>query len=125
MDARELLGKGVYSISEVARISKIDPRRIRRWVIGYDANGKTFPPVMYSPVLKMDDTEILTFLQLIEVLYIKEFYEVGIHLPVIRKIGKNAAKEYKTNYPFAYNAEKRKTLRQGGFMFNLTTAKPP
>ena len=104
MDIPSLLGKGVYSIGEVSRITGIDQRRIRRWVMGYETNGKTYPSVLHTPALSIDGYEILTFLQLMETLCVQAFFDQGVHLPVIRAIGANASQIYGTPYPFALHA---------------------
>jgi len=120
MNTPSLLGKGVYSIAEVARITGIDSRRIRRWVIGYEANGRTYPPVLHTPALTIDGSEIITFLQLMETLCVQSFFKEGVHLPVIRAIGANASQIYGTPYPFALHASM--FLTDGKTIWTLSSA---
>ena len=117
METPSLLGKGVYSLAEASRITGIDVRRLRRWVVGYEANGKPYPAVLCMPALRTDDCEILTFLQLMETLCVQAFFDEGVHLPVIRAIGARASQVYGTPYPFALHA--RLFLTDGRTIWSL------
>jgi uncharacterized protein (DUF433 family) len=113
-----LIGKGIYSIPEAGKIIHAWPRAIRRWVNGYDyAQGKRHsPPVLPSPVLKIDGEEVLTFPQLIEVLFIHLFREYHISMPVIRAAAKQASIDFRSDHPFAL----KRLQTDGKQIFSLT-----
>ena len=103
MNATDLLGKGVYSVPEAARIIQTDARSIRRWTMGYTTQKtKHFsPPILPTPILKIDDEEVVTFHQLIECMFISLFRENQIAMTVIRSATAYAAKLFNTDHPFA------------------------
>lgn len=103
MTTDTLLGKGLYSIPEAARIVHTFPRSVRRWTLGYKLQGseRSSPPILPAPVLKLDGEEILTFQQLVEVLFISLFRKHNISMPVIRAAAYRAAMLFKTDHPFA------------------------
>jgi uncharacterized protein (DUF433 family) len=48
-----------------------------------------------------DGQHVLTFLELVELLFVKLFREEGLSMPVIRKAAAEAARQFDTPYPFA------------------------
>jgi len=98
-------GKGIYTLTTAAKILKINPQRMRRWIKGY-----TYPKNMecrsVKPLLKTDfeynpDDVIISFLDLAELLFIKAFIHYGISIQKIRKAAITAAALLDTSHPFA------------------------
>ena len=105
MENEDLLGKGIYKISDVARIVHAYPQSVRRWSEGYSfkTNGKriTSAPVLLTPTLKFDEASVLTFQQLIEIVFIRLFRSKGVAMPVIRAATRRASQRFQSDHPFA------------------------
>lgn len=85
-------GYGVYPISEAARIVGVSTHRAKRWL---DANCGIVIR-RYDP---SEDT--VSFLELMELLFIKLFRNESVSLQTIRKAAEAAAVRFETDYPFA------------------------
>ena len=86
------IGVGLYSLPEAARLLRIRVQCLRGWIKPDDA---LFPRV-FSP-----DERTLSFIELIELHFIKMFRDAGVSLQTIRRAAKTAAKKFGTNHPFA------------------------
>ncbi len=97
----KVLGKGIYTIPQAARLLRRPPPRVRRWANGYTflkANGKGES----EPILRTDRTEprLLTFQELIELFFVREYDSVGVSIQHIRQTSIELAKEIGP-HPFA------------------------
>jgi uncharacterized protein (DUF433 family) len=97
------VGVGLYSYPEAARIVGVPASRLRRWASGYrrrTAQGET----VITPVVQRyfaTDTHVLTFLELVEILFIKLFRTAGVPMAVIRQAAEEATRTFGTPYPLA------------------------
>lgn len=100
-----LIGKGLYTISEAARILQMRTETVRRWVTGYyfGRNGhKRFsPPLIQLPSIDGINEVFLTFQNLIELLFIRLFHKEGVSLPTIRAAASEAQRDFNSDHPFA------------------------
>src|SRR5215211_7707370 len=85
-----VFGLGVYSLREAARLVQLPTRTVRRWVAGYDFRGKKGDLRFSKPMLEPDLERVagiieLTFLDVIELLFIHNFQLQGVSLYIIRK----------------------------------------
>lgn len=100
-----LIGIGFYTVPEAARLLKIAPLSIRRWLGGYRA-GKgdeavTMPP-LWQPQLPSHDHHIeLGFRDLIELLVVKSFLDAGLSLVTIRNCLEYAREVAQDDRPFS------------------------
>jgi len=111
MDQRsgELLGVGIYSIPEAARLSGVPARSIRRWVSGYTyrQNGEVTrqPPVVSSRLASgTDDARAVSFHDLLEIRFVHAFRELGVSWKVIRLAAEKARDLLETDHPFTTRA---------------------
>ena len=104
METASLLGKGVYSVPEAARIIHADARSVHRWVSGYHTHtsNRFSPRILTSESASDHGQEILTFQQLIELLFVKLFRDHSVSMPTIRAAAQRASGTFKTVYPFAF-----------------------
>lgn len=111
--ALEFLGQGIYSISEASSLSGIPAANISRWVKGYSRvrNGRRMlhPPVFDSDFEQISGRFSLSFLDLIEILFVEAFVHHGVSLQTIRLAVNAAADSYHFSHPFA----KRKFMTDG------------
>jgi uncharacterized protein (DUF433 family) len=118
----ELLGKGLYSPPEVARLVGISASRVRRWVRGYGfvystiagRRRGTSPPVVSAELPRIDRYRAVSFLELVEVLVVRALLDRGVSLRNVRRAHRRAAGKLDTLHPFAF--EKFKTDGRGIFL---------
>ena len=104
MSVEDLLGIGLYSVPEAARISKVPSQAIRRWVRGYyfplkDGTTRTMPP-LWQRDIGDPDAITLTFRDLLEVRLVSAFRNAGVTWPVIRRAAVVASEVFETTHPF-------------------------
>lgn len=99
------IGKGIYTIPEIKNFTGISSYKIERWTNGYIyyRNEITY---RIDSVYKRDYTAIenrtfLSFLDLVEILFINSFEKHGLSLQSIRRAANCASKLFNTDHPFA------------------------
>ncbi|MDR0512965.1 MAG: DUF433 domain-containing protein [Treponema sp.] len=98
------IGKGIYTVPAASKILGMDAKRIRRWISGYVYHRNTERHLV-KPLIKtefgFDDDVIISFLDLMELLFIKNFIHRGVRIQKIRKAAAAASDLLKTPHPFA------------------------
>jgi len=98
------VGRGIYSIPEVARLSGVQSRSISRWVHGYrsSAHGVCLEG---KPVFKgdfeEDECSNLSFLDLIEIRFVHAFRGYGVSWKTIRTAMEKACELLSETHPFS------------------------
>lgn len=104
--ALSVLGGGLYTVSEAARLLQLEARAVRRWVAGYDFYGRSGATRFSEPLFKRSLEPVgglveLTFRDLVELLFIKHFLGSGVSMYVIRKTAEAAAQMFGVeSHPF-------------------------
>jgi hypothetical protein len=85
----ELLGIGLYTAEEAARLLAVHPSTVRRWLVGYSYPLKDKPRGRQPAVIRagrrdLAEPRVVTFLDLAELLVIKGFRQHGIPLLQVR-----------------------------------------
>jgi len=110
-NGRSLLGVGLYPLPQAARLLsfsaeyKVSPQKLRRWAVGYDwgaSGGKRHSAGIVMPEIKLDEFSILSFADLIEMLWVAAFRREGVSLPVIRAAHTRAMRSLCTPHPFRH-----------------------
>lgn len=104
-----LLGVGIYTRAEAARLLHLSPGRVSSWVRGYRYRWgpRTFrragrqPPVIKTDIPSIDGTLSISFLELMELRVIKQFRDKGIPLQTVRVAWHHAAQAFGSEHPFA------------------------
>ena len=78
-------GLGLYSIPQASRLLRMPSAKLRRWL-----------KEDYSVVARKVDNDTLTFLELMELHFIKMFRDEGVSLQTIRRATKMAEKDRKS-----------------------------
>jgi len=106
----DLLGLGLYSIPEAARLTTVSQGRIRRWVAGYafrvGERERFSEPVWQSDLPRLNGSIALSFLDLLEVRFINALREAGIGWRNIRLAVLQAQELMETKHPFTTKAFK-------------------
>ena len=85
-----LIGKGLYSAPDAARLTGIPVRRIGRWLRGgshrYRTERVVDRPLREPEISEIDGHLFLSFRDLIELRIVDRFRAHGLSLPYIRKV---------------------------------------
>jgi uncharacterized protein (DUF433 family) len=99
-----LLGVGVYTVPEAARLTGVSGRRIRRWLSGYDFRSgdtvRSSPPVWHGQI-PAGDSLALGFRDLLEVRFVDAFRRHGVSWRSIRIAADRAAEILHDSHPFS------------------------
>lgn len=110
---KEYLGQGIYSVSDVARLTSIDSRKIMRWLRGYEYHNRTrrgaSKPVFQSDYGTVNGKVALSFLDMVEVRFVDAFRKHGVSWRAIRIASHKAAEMLDFDHPFSM----RKFLTDG------------
>jgi DNA-binding transcriptional MerR regulator len=99
------LGVGLYTYPEAARIIGVKPGKLRRWVMVY--RYRTNGHFRHSePVINryFDDEPVLTFLEVVELLFIRLFRDQGVSMPTIRRLSYHASSHVTLHLPVQWIA---------------------
>jgi uncharacterized protein (DUF433 family) len=94
-----ILGRGVFSIPEAARLTRLRPARVREWFRGR-ASGTPPAPVFQSDYPVVAGEYAISFQDLIELFIGGRLREIGVPLPDIRKVYANLQNEFGA-HPFS------------------------
>lgn len=99
------IGKGVYTLSDVYKITNISKQKLVRWIRGYTyyRNDKAFKvhPFFTADYQSAEAGLTFSFLDVIELLFINSFATRGVSLQTIRLAADRASELLKTAHPFA------------------------
>lgn len=99
-----IIGTGVYSFSEAARLVGEEPRALRRWLLGYSRRYKGqqvhSEPLWRTQLAEEDLTEdVIGFRDLLELRMVSAFIKHGVSLRVIRATVEAATHDFGHDYP--------------------------
>jgi len=104
-DEAALVGVGIYSVPDAARMTGVSSGRIRRWLCGYSYRvGKevrTSPQVWLPDLPRLDSAMALSFRDLIEVRFVDYFLRKGCSWKEIRDAAEIASRIVKSSHPFS------------------------
>lgn len=100
-----VLGQGSYTFAEAARITGVPTSRLRRWVQGYEytraGERRTSGPVVATALRRHEDgSSTLTFLDLLEVLFVDRFLKAGVSMHTIRNAAAAAERDFRRPHAF-------------------------
>lgn len=104
-DNQSLLGVGVYTVPEAARLTGVPARRIKRWLTGYTFKDKEGGPHTSPPLWKRQidspDSVALSFRDLLEIRFVDAFRRHGVQWIAIRTAAQRAAEIIHDSHPFS------------------------
>lgn len=103
MDKTTYLGVGLYSYPMAAHILGVKSSTLRRWVTEYTDHAKAKRQLNRPIITRYFSPEqrILSFLELVELHFVKLFRAEGVSMLTIRRASARAAQMFDTAYPFA------------------------
>ncbi len=100
----QLIGVGLYTFHEAARLTKIPLRDIRRWLDGYSYRGKERTAISVPPLWETEFSDEslhgISFHDLLELRFVHAFRKHGVSLQAIRVASRRARELFDTDYPF-------------------------
>lgn len=100
----QIVGLGLYTIPEAARLTKVPARKVRGWVNGYSqrasAGGRS-APIIHRQIPTIDGKTALGFLDLLEVRFVNWLSEYGVSWNTIRVAAERARQALGHDHPFA------------------------
>ena len=81
----QILGRGVYSIAEAARLTRLPPRRVKQWFRGRDTPDRIFRPLFQSDYPLIHGQAAISFLDLIELNVGGTLRDMGVALQYLRR----------------------------------------
>jgi uncharacterized protein (DUF433 family) len=91
----DLVGIGLYTIGDAARLAEVTPARIRGWVQGY-AQGHDKPrrpAVIDHRLPDLEGKAALSFRELIEVRFVRHFLRAGVSWSILRRAAREAGQD--------------------------------
>jgi len=102
---QSLLGVGVYTVPEAARLTGVSAPRIRRWLTGYTFKSRSATrssaPVWGRQIGSSKDELVLSFRDLLEVRFVDAFRRHGVSWKTIRLAAERAAEIVEDSHPFS------------------------
>lgn len=101
----DLVGVGLYSFPEAAKLTGIESSSLRRWLRGYGrtkkGSGAAYDiEALWTSPLQDEDFDAISFADLLEVRFVNAFRKYGVSLQTIRTAARHAREMFGTNYPF-------------------------
>jgi uncharacterized protein (DUF433 family) len=107
MSMNATVATGIYSVREAARLTRVHPSRIRRWVCGYDyrrGDRKKHSEAVWKGQISPEDGVVaLGFFDLLEVRFVAAFINAGVSWRTMREAHALAARELGSSHPFCTN----------------------
>jgi uncharacterized protein (DUF433 family) len=94
-----VLGRGVYTVPQAAKLVGLSPNRVREWFRGRRSEpGRK--PVFLSDYGPVDNFFAISFFDLIDVFVAGQLREHGVSLPTLRRVYSRLEHDLKTRHPF-------------------------
>ncbi|MBX6364813.1 MAG: DUF433 domain-containing protein [Gemmatimonadetes bacterium] len=101
----DLVGRGIFTVEEAARLLRESPAGVRRWAFGYErcraGRAVHYPPLIVTELPEIEGGRALTFLELVELMCIRGFRRAGVRWHLVRRAAATAARVFGTSHPFA------------------------
>jgi uncharacterized protein (DUF433 family) len=110
----DILGHGVYSLPEAARLTGLKRNRVREWFFGRPSD-RARTPVFRSDYRPVAGDNAISFYDLIELFVAGQLRDHGVSLPSLRKVHKQMQKDLEVRHPFC----RREVLTDGKSGFTL------
>lgn len=99
----DLIGSGLYTPSQVARLTGARTREVGRWLFGYHGGSGKFHPPLWTSQIQDSSERAVGFRDLMEFRVVTAFMRHGVPLRTIRLAIRAAQETFATPYPFTAN----------------------
>jgi uncharacterized protein (DUF433 family) len=94
-----VIGRGVYTIPQAARLVGLSRRRVREWFLGR-TTAPNRQPVFRSDYKPLSGAVAISFYDLVDVYVAGQLREFGVSLQTVRRVYDRLTRELKTPHPF-------------------------
>jgi uncharacterized protein (DUF433 family) len=94
----EVLDQPLYAVSEAARLLDIPPLKLRRWLDGFTAAGRTYPPVIR---VERTGSDSVTWAEFVEAGFLAEYRSRRVSLQHLRPMIDRMREVFEVRYPLA------------------------
>lgn len=98
------IGAGIYTVPEAARLTRVSPPRIRRWLKGYDFRTKKTrhhaQPVWAGQLAPIEGVLAVGFRDLMEIRFVNAFLKAGVSWKTMRAAHLAAKAKLGSDQPF-------------------------
>lgn len=94
-----LLTLGIYTVSDAAKLLRVDKQKIRGWISGYPR--ARVDPLVENEIGWVDDELSFSFVNLMEMRFIQHFAQYGVRTNSIRRMAQEAKIILHHRHPFA------------------------
>lgn len=91
----------MYSIPAAARLLGAPPEQLRRWAFGYERGDRRYDPAIRADLGDLAGEKVLTFLDLVELMFIRGLRASGRSFPRIREAHQVLSRMLQVEHPFA------------------------
>lgn len=107
--SEQILGAGIYSVRQAARLSDVPARSIQRWMQGYSYHYRGDvahqPPVLRPQFSSSKElVNAVSFHDLLEIRFVHAFRKLGVSWKVIRMASEKARTLLASEHPFTTDA---------------------
>jgi uncharacterized protein (DUF433 family) len=88
----EFARTGLYTLPDAGRLLSEDSRTLRRWAFGYTRSGVLYEPPIRTRIPVRSGVQLVTFLELVELMFIQRFLRAGVSWNKVRKASLTAAR---------------------------------
>ena len=88
------LGLGLYDLREGARLTRLDPKRVRRWFAPPPSESDR-KPILTPDYPRVQDEVAISFLDLIDVFVFGNLRKHGVPLQTLRKVYSRLQRDFK------------------------------
>lgn len=100
--AASLDSKGIYTVRMAAHFLQEETATVQRWAFGYQRNGIDYAPAINTVIEPLNGERALTFLELVELLFIQALLQTGLSWPKLREASRVATRLLSDEpHPFA------------------------
>jgi uncharacterized protein (DUF433 family) len=110
----EILGHGVYSLPDAAKLTRLKPQRVREWFTG-SRGTRTRESVFQSDYPSLAGDRAISFHDLIELFIAGQLRDNGVSLQTLRKVYERLQADLGTRHPFC----RREIMTKDGQVFRL------
>lgn len=108
-----LLGRGIYTYLEAARLTGLKPSRVREWFRGRSKERDARKPVFTGDYEPIEGDFAVSFYDLVDVYVAGQLRDHGVALQTLRKVYAKMREDLQTKHPFC----RRELLSNGKIVF--------
>jgi uncharacterized protein (DUF433 family) len=95
----DLLARPTYGMAQVDWVLRLYPGTARRWIDGYERQGKSYPPIVR---LEQTGDDIVTWGEFTEARLLSEFRDAGVPIQRMRPAVERLRETFDLQYPLAH-----------------------